>query len=87
MKRKMKTYDEWPKGTAFGEWAKDGDMVDEAIVMHFAESCSPATMTQDCVQCGEPIRHRDGIPRYRTFIKLNNKWFHVGEWKKLISEN
>lgn len=52
----LKTLDGWEQSCigSFGDYAKPGDLVDEAIVEQFVNSLPPHLMRSTCTQAGEP---------------------------------
>ena len=80
----LKTLDGWQQSGIgnFGDYAKPGDLVDEAIVEHFVNSVPPHLMRQSCTQAGEPYSSE----RDPETGKYRNTWttFHreaEGRWR------
>lgn len=76
----VKTYNGWEdSGKNFSDYVKEGDKVDEEMVMYFAEVVPPRTYNKGMIQCGEPYDSAKEGMRYDTFIYLYNDKNYGGE--------
>ena len=75
-----KTIDGWNKSKkTLSEYLVIGDTVDSTIYDYFIGVLPPATMTDKCVQIGEPMRHNSaGDPVYMTLDKDDGQWRYTG---------
>lgn len=85
--KEVKTMQMWNESSKnFSEFAQDGDLVDEEIVMHFANCVPPRTYKAGMVQCGEPYSHRKEGATYATFTfdspseKYGEVWKYHGNY-------
>lgn len=76
----MKTLDGWEEsGLLLDEYLQVGDIVDEELQLYFLEVLPPATMTDRCIQIGEPSALVDGAYTYDTLKKTKDGWVYCGE--------
>ena len=77
----MKTIVEWKaSGLSLERFLKVGDRVDETIRNYFIEVIPPASMTNDCIQMGEPYDSDEkGRDTYLTLHFKPEGWIYVGD--------
>ena len=89
MKKEIKTLHSWYSfaectgKTSIYDYLKINDLVSEDIINHFQNVLPPRTMTDHCLQMGEPYNYAYDSnhqlkPTYMTFAKNDGQWKFCG---------
>ena len=82
----LKGWNEFAERTGKYSWydyARIGDIVDEAVIDYFINLLPPRAMSSNYLQIGEPFSHRYDLdrrlrPLFATFAKMDGQWRYYG---------
>lgn len=82
----LKGWTEFAERTGKYSWydyARIGDIVDEAVIDYFINLLPPRAMSSNYLQIGEPFSHRYDLdrrlrPTFMTFVRNDGVWRYYG---------